>query len=132
MTDTKKKLYLKQIDPAVERIVNWPVIVAYPQDGGGVVECELTAKFAVRTEEQVNALTSQAAITAFWSDPEKPKFGSPLLWDVVKGAVDFREDEGGPSVDDTRAVAILLNNSAVAVALVTAYYAMLNGRARKN
>lgn len=132
MTDTKKKLYLTQIDPAVERIINWPVTVTYVQSDGSTIECDLTVKFAMRTEEQVNALTSQAAITAFWSDPKKPKFGSPLLWDVVKGAVDFREKEGGPVVDDTKSVPLLLNNSAVAVALVTAYYAMLNGRARKN
>lgn len=132
MSDTKKRFLLKKIDPAKPRIITWPVPVPVPVDGGKTEEQELTAKFAIISSEQMDQLTSLAAIQAFEADKTKPRFGSPLLWEVVKGFEGFREEEGGPVLSDEEAVPLLLSHPTVCVALTTEYYALQNGRARKN
>ena len=128
----KKTLTLKQIDPSKPRIVRWPVDVQIAADGGTVTEFTLETEFLVLTSERINALSTDAALREFNSDKTKPKYATPLLWEVVKGFPGFREDEGGPVLDAAISIPMLLNESAVSASLQGAYFRMVNGLPAKN
>lgn len=107
-----------------QRIVNWPVVIAQPQDGGGITERRVEVQF-----EDLDQPEQDAIYAAGGTDRE-------LMLRSVKGwrPGEFKDENDADIEFSTEALAGLLNISVVQTAFVTAYVQLHHGKAaaRKN
>lgn len=129
MSEQKKSFVL--VKGASPRVVTWPVTIPVPVDGGGIEEQELRCKLEVLTVDEINQLESMASLTAFNADP-KNSYGTPLLLRVLKGFDGLRFDTDGPLVPDADAIPLVLKQLNAVSAITSEYFAMVQGRPRKN
>ena len=113
-------------NPDKPLVVDWPVHIPVPLDGGGVARHKIAIRYRILPQSRLDEL-QKAELLADVKDGI-----APLLHEVVAGWRHVQDEAGNELDFSPAALDRLLDISSARVALLAAFYECAGGRKAKN